>query len=171
MFESQRQLVNAYRAAGIRMGKIQVSSNLQLSLPEKQSSLDRRAALDELSQFAEDKYLHQTCVATEDRLAEFYEDLPDALSSYADSNQRQAWRIHFHMPIYLSSFGALQTGQSAIVDCLSALDLAQPGLQLEIETYAWNVLPAAMQPAVLADGIAAELVWLRNQIAAERAPN
>ena len=34
----------------------------------------------------------------------------------------------------------------------------------EAETYAWGVLPEALQQPDLATGIARELVWLRDQI-------
>jgi hypothetical protein len=34
----------------------------------------------------------------------------------------------------------------------------------EVETYAWNVLPKEHQVANLADGIAREMNWVREQL-------
>ena len=34
----------------------------------------------------------------------------------------------------------------------------------EVETYAWNVLPPELQRDSLADGIADELKWVREQL-------
>ena len=34
----------------------------------------------------------------------------------------------------------------------------------EVETYAWNVLPEEHQVSNLADGIAKEMTWVKNQL-------
>ena len=79
MFEDQDEVLGKYAAAGMQVGKIQVSSALRMDLDlfEPPAAEARRAAMKQLSQFAEDRYLHQTVVRRggEDL---FYEDLRPA---------------------------------------------------------------------------------------------
>jgi hypothetical protein len=120
---------------------------------------ERRAALSQLEKFAEDRYLHQTVVRGPGG-DHFYEDLPQALAAHADpAAATSPWRIHFHVPIYLARFGALETTQEEIVRCLTAArDFSRVG-HFEVETYAWSVLPSELQQPRLADGIAEEICW------------
>ena len=58
--------------------------------------------------------------------------------------------------------GCLGTTQSAIIECLSEID-SWPSKErptLEIETYAWDVLPGvARDQSSLIDGIVQEINW------------
>ena len=165
MFEPQAQAIKRYRSAGIRVGKVQVSSAVvapfdQLDGPQA------RAALAQLQRFDEPRYLHQTTVRSADGAAAMYDDLPLALAALGDDRPQQAWRVHFHVPIYVECFDALQTSQPDIARCLaviaaiSADDDAHATRHVEVETYAWPVLPAELRTPTLAQGIARELAWL-----------
>jgi hypothetical protein len=119
----------------------------------------RRAALAQLGGFAEDRYLHQTMVR--DRGGErFFEDLPGALALGAEHDGEL--RVHFHVPIYLESFGLLRTSRPQILECLAALPRLSACRHFEVETYAWGVLPEALRQPDLATGIAAELRWFAD---------
>jgi hypothetical protein len=54
----------------------------------------------------------------------------------------------------------------ACIDALRALDLldGEDAPTLEIETYAWTVLPEPLRPASLAEGIAEEIRWLAEAL-------
>lgn len=161
MFEDQAEVLARYRAAGIAVGKVQVSSSVVLPL-DHLAPPDRPAALDQLRGFHEPRYLHQTCLRHRPgEPALFYEDLPEALAA-ADPASPAEWRVHFHVPIYLRSFGRLFASQQAILNCLR--DLHQHGGtdHFEVETYAWSVLPEELREPDLARGIARELSWLRG---------
>jgi hypothetical protein len=67
------------------------------------------------------------------------------------------------VPIYLDRWGALEGTQEQIPACLAAAARHTSCRHFEVETYAWGVLPPALQPADLAEGIARELVWLDQQ--------
>ena len=164
MFERQADVLRAYREAGIRVAKVQISSNLKLTLGEATSAADRAAAITALATFAEDRYLHQTCVSIDGGEPRFFEDLPQALQTIDVGRQAQDWRVHFHVPIHVESFGPLQTGQQEILQCLDAMDLEDETIHWEVETYAWNVLPEQLQPEHLHEGIAAELLWLAARL-------
>jgi hypothetical protein len=160
MFEEQEDVLRRYHAAGIGVGKIQVSS--AVCLPGN-VALDgtREEALAQLASFREPRYLHQTVIRKNASTAPvFYEDLPQALTARHSQNTTTAeWRIHFHVPIYLERFGHLHASQQAILQCLqtaTALDLTH---HYEVETYAWTVLPQELQEADLATGIAREMQW------------
>lgn len=162
MFEPQDVALRAYRDAGISVGKVQLSSAVSVDFESKAPS-DRAAALTQLKSFAEDRYLHQTCVRQPTGGTTLYSDLPDAITAAeADGGPTGEWRVHFHVPVYVESFGEISTTQPAIGELLKAV---QPGDELhhfEVETYAWNVLPDELQRDELADGIADELAWVRD---------
>ncbi len=160
MFEPQADVLQTYAAAGIRVGKVQVSS--AICLPFAEIPADERAqAVQQLQQFAEDRYLHQTTVrrnGSADHM--FYEDLPAALAEIDQAEHcTDEMRVHFHMPIYLESFGFLRTTRADIVDCLNAARTMGDVKHFEVETYAWGVLPDELQAASLAEGIAREMDW------------
>ena len=77
------------------------------------------------------------------------------------------------MPIFLERFGQLTTSRSDVLDCLRTLASlnASPNHRveftghLEIETYAWTVLPETMRQRGLAQDIASEFNWLKQSIA------
>ncbi len=162
MFEEQADVLRAYRAAGIRVGKVQVSSAVCARL-DALPQATRRAALDQLAAFREPRYLHQTCVrrSAEEKPA-FYEDLPAALDAARGGVLSGEWRTHFHVPVFLERFGQLETSQGDILKCLEAARRYSDTTHFEVETYAWNVLPPELRQADLAKGIAEELKWFQT---------
>lgn len=165
MFENQQDVLGRYREAGIQVGKVQVSSAICCDF--NKIAPDRRAdAIAQLTAFAEDRYLHQTMVRqAPDAEPVFYEDLPLALREIENpSALTSEWRIHFHVPIYLTEFGSLGASQQAIVECLAEIGESHETGHFEVETYAWGVLPESLQHDDLASGIAAEMRWLQEQL-------
>jgi len=174
MFEEQAEVLQRYRAAGIGVGKVQVSSAVVLPL-DRTPRADRGAALRQLAGFNEDRYLHQTLVRTAAGvLPVFHEDLPLALAKAEPERATGEWRVHFHVPIYLERFGRLEASRPAILDCLRTVNAHGMTEHFEIETYAWGVLPRELQQPDLAAGIADELTWFRQtwqQLQSERPAN
>jgi hypothetical protein len=165
MFEPQRKVIERYRAAGIGIGKVQVSSAVRVPL-DRMEPRQRRQALEQLSGFAEDRYLHQTMVKHQDQPPRFYEDLPLALAAEQENGEPAGeWRVHFHVPVYLERFGLLETSQADILACLDALHDQPEVAHFEVETYAWGVLPEPLQVPDLATGIAREMTWFAEQLA------
>jgi hypothetical protein len=165
MFEPQREVIERYRAAGIGIGKVQVSSAVRVPM-DRLEPRQRRQALEQLSGFAEDRYLHQTMVKQQDQPPRFYEDLPLALAAEREKGEPAGeWRVHFHVPVYLERFGLLETSQADILACLDALRDQPEVTHFEVETYAWGVLPESLQVPDLATGIAREMTWFAEQLA------
>lgn len=160
MFEPQGHALRVYREAGIRIGKVQVSSAVALPL-EALPTDERAAALTQLAAFNEPRYLHQTSHRDGDGQLHFFEDLGPALAWLEDpARQSGEVRVHFHVPIYLEQFGALHTTQRQVLACLDEVETDH----FEVETYAWSVLPPELQQPSLADGIAAEMRWFQERI-------
>ncbi len=163
MFESQADVLETYRREGIAVGKVQISSAIRARFPGAENVNRANAMLEQLSAFAEDRYLHQTMIRCGvPSTPRFFEDLPIALDwAKANPVADTEWRIHFHVPIYLERFAALETTRSAIDECLKHFGRGSVELpHFEVETYAWTVLPRELQLSSLADGISRELQWL-----------
>jgi hypothetical protein len=163
MFEDQEEVLQKYAAAGMQVGKIQVSAALAMNLDlfEPPADQARKAAIKQLSAFAEDRYLHQTVVRRDgDDL--FYDDLGLALEAERD-DPRGEWRVHFHVPIYLNEFGRLRATQDEIGRALAAARQHTNCQHYEVETYAWGVLPAELKQQELSAGIAEELKWFESK--------
>ncbi|GAA4467632.1 metabolite traffic protein EboE [Novipirellula rosea] len=171
MMESQADVLQRYASAGITIGKVQVSSAIVAEW-DAMSLGRRQEAIEQLSKFAEDRYLHQTGRITGDDQFELTEDLP-ALISRAPASGDPAcgdkrWVVHFHVPIFLERFGHLTTSQDEVRDCLRTLLSSDTSIDftghLEVETYAWSVLPDAMRKRSLAEDISEEIRWLRREL-------
>ncbi len=164
MFEDQSTVLQKYSDAGISIGKVQISSAIEIRFADLTAE-ERQAVLNEVALFAEDRYLHQTTARDNAGNVRFYEDLPYALNEVAaNPPQDETWRIHFHMPIYLDQFGLLRTTQARIYDFLSEIQRFPEIRHFEVETYAWSVVPEDLRQQELAAGIAQEIHWLRQQL-------
>lgn len=160
MFEGQTEMFRRLNAAGIGVGKVQVSSAVIMPL-DKLSPTDRALAVAQLSEFHEERYLHQTVVSQDAGATSiFYEDLQLALASAKGAAELSGeWRTHFHVPVYLEKFGLLETSRPQILECLQSAAEFSDVSHFEVETYAWNVLPRELRQIELADGIAKEMKW------------
>ena len=161
-YEQPSEALARFAAAGIRIGKVQASAALKADLPASPAA--RRALADRLRPFAESTYLHQVIERRADGTLRRYPDLPDALPHIGCAEAR-AWRIHYHVPIFTRSFQGLRSTQSDITETLRVLPQTSDCCHLEIETYTWDVLPAALK-ADLDASIAREYDWLLRQLSA-----
>lgn len=172
MFEPQSDVLSRYLAAGIRIGKVQVSSAVHVPWDECHGDVRAQTSvLDQLKTFDEPKYLHQATRANAHaRLEELSEDLSRALEIWLPDSGFPAypWRVHFHVPIFVDRFGSLKTTQHDISMATRFLEGHRQSLvgdslwftgHYEVETYAWPVLPESLAVDDLASGIARELFY------------
>lgn len=163
-----------YRREGIEIGKLQISNGI-VAPWELMANGRRREAIQQLANFAEDRYLHQTGRFFDGQF-ELVTDLPEALARIATRSVDREdpvggddrWVVHFHVPIFLDRFGHLTTTQDdihlALESCLRHCQSDQFTGHIEIETYAWSVLPEAMRRRELIDDIVDEFRWLHRAI-------
>jgi len=160
MFEDQEEAFEAYAAAGIRIGKVQISSALRIDL-EGGDSNDARRALDQLADFREDRYLHQTVHRLRSGEIRFHDDLPAALEGI-DPEEGGEIRTHFHVPVFLDRAGLLGTTWEMVRSGMERLLSDGEIRHFEVETYAWGVLPENLRSEILAEGIAREMNWVKE---------
>ena len=155
-YEQPGEVFRQVEEAGIRIGKIQISAALKSLLP---NSAEERKQVGELYKpFAESTYLHQVVARQADNSLRHYNDLPAALQDIQNSSL-QEWRTHFHVPVFESHYGKLQSTQDDICQVLEILKENPVTQHLEVETYTWEVLPPESR-LPLTDSIVRELQWV-----------
>jgi hypothetical protein len=121
----------------------------------------RKPLIDAFSEFNETTYLHQVVARKADGYIH-YPDLPQALEDAANPAVEE-WRSHFHVPVFIDSYGVLSSTRSDIEKVL-ALQRKQPFTQhMEVETYTWDVLPADLK-LPMDRSISRELHWVLQQL-------
>ena len=153
-YEDPAVALDRFARAGIRIGRVQLSSALHIVFPPDAARRDAVAA--RLRRFADTTYLHQV-VARRGGTLRRYPDLAPALDHADDSDAE--WRIHFHVPLFTNRYEALGSTQEYVK---RVIDLALRGrvtTHLEIETYTWDVLPAGLKLDLL-ESIGREYEWV-----------
>ncbi len=159
-YESPVDVLAEFEKLGIQVGKIQISSAVQLDLePTREGREHQMAAVGE---FDEPVYLHQVIQRNNDGTLVSFTDLPEALGHIDDSDAAE-WRIHFHVPIFLDHFGQLGSTQETIRQTFDVLKDRQFTNHLEIETYTWDVLPADLKLPI-DQSIEREYRWVLDAI-------
>jgi sugar phosphate isomerase/epimerase len=154
-FEDAAAGLGALRAAGIRVGKVQVSAGLRLTFDPSD-----RGLIEALRPFAEGVYLHQVVERRAGGLTR-YIDLPDALAAAAgDGGGPREWRIHFHVPLFREELGRFASTQDYLRGVLALLRRDPHAPHLEVETYTWDVLPEDYRREDIASAVARELHWV-----------
>ncbi|MBN7809829.1 metabolite traffic protein EboE [Algoriphagus sp. H41] len=161
VYEEPAETFAKFEAAGLRVGKIQISAALKALIPETANgkfSLGKK-----LQAFAESTYLHQVVARLDDGTLKSYSDLPEALETLPATKEKE-WRIHFHVPVFLENYGSFSSTQETISIVLKEI-LSNPDItqHLEVETYTWEVLPEDTRQS-LGESIARELAWVRGKM-------
>jgi hypothetical protein len=146
------------RAAGIEVGKVQVSSALKLRFSGA-GSLEPLLACDE------DRFLHQVAVRTPGRPDLRFRDLPELRSALgAGGFGGGEARCHFHVPIYAESFPPLETTRAELLRTLDAARRLSGAVHFEVETYTFHVLPEALRGAPVEDHLVREIEFARTAL-------
>ncbi|RQW78092.1 MAG: sugar phosphate isomerase/epimerase [Geobacter sp.] len=145
-FENPREAFSLLADAEIPVAKIHVSSAVRLTTNHSQG----------VRPFCEPRYCHQTYIKKGDEVVAFH-DISEALAAGPASDQE--WRIHYHLPIFDDGTSLYGTTNWFIKEVLAC---RPPGALLEIETYTYDILPAAIRAADVASSICREFQWLRS---------
>lgn len=154
--EDHHHMIEELRALGIKTGKIQISAALKAPLSENLSA--RQSAIDAFRKFNEPVYLHQVVASTKTGSLLRYPDLDKALDD-ANNPAVMEWRAHYHVPLFVQSYGVLQSTQKDIETVLSIQGENPFTFHLEVETYTWEVLPEEMR-LPLTESIIREMEWV-----------
>lgn len=154
-YEEPEHTLEKFRKAGIKVGKIQVSSALKILFKDGKNE----EIWSSLGEFNEPTYLHQVTEKVGDKVIT-YKDLAEVLKKRPKVSEL---RSHFHVPIFLEKYDHLFSTQDQIIKVLEYLKKDQFSNQLEIETYTWDVLPINLKTE-LSNSIVRELEWLKSNI-------
>lgn len=155
-YENPENTLKELLEAGIRVGKIQVSSALQIDF-----RTDQQRKLAAVSTFDEPIYLHQVVARKKDGTLEKFRDLGQGLNQWQPEHEE--WRVHFHVPIFIETYGVLNSTQPQIQEVLELQKRTPFTSYMEVETYTWGILPPEMQKPI-AESITRELRWVHKQL-------
>jgi hypothetical protein len=153
-FESPEIALEQLKAAGIRIGRVQISSAIKMALPADEKG--REQVRQQLHGLVDPVYLHQV-IGDGSRFPDLEDSLPH-LEAAAGSE----WRIHYHVPLFLESYGVLSSTQAELRDALRRL-IPMGVKHFEIETYTWSVLPPELK-LELVDSIEREYRWALDHL-------
>lgn len=153
-YEQPEDILDALDTNGIKVGRIQVSSALKIDFSENRE-IKRKA----IETFDEPVYLHQVVTKNSDGTMSHFPDLPQAIAGWREDQQE--WRIHFHVPLFIQSYGVLDSTQGDIVKTLAIHKERPFSSFLEVETYTWGVLPEDMQKPI-GESIVREIEWVKK---------
>jgi hypothetical protein len=153
-YENPSEALACLRRHQIKISKLHLSSALKA-----RPTPEARAAL---AEFADDVYLHQVVARGADGGLVRYRDLEAALGAAAPAEE---WRVHFHIPLHCPAAEWFEPTTDHLLGVLDVLQ-ADPGLctHLEMETYTWEVMPAAMKSRHVVDQLASEYGWCLERL-------
>ncbi len=154
-FESPVEAIDRFERAGVRVGRVQLSSALDVRMPAEPDAASAMAA--RLRAFADRTYLHQVVERGREGALRRFADLEAALDETPDMAGRH-WRVHFHVPLFAAAYHGLRSTQDQVAAVLDRATRAPFTSHLEIETYTWDVLPPELKLDVV-DSIAREYGW------------
>jgi len=163
-FEDPLMGIQQMQSAGIPIIKLQLSSALRLPAVNA-------LTLAALQNFDEPVYLHQVVERKNDKLTRFH-DLPVAIQAHeltaSDTDCVKEWRVHFHVPVFLSALENFGTTKQELASVLQAHARTPIAPHLEVETYTWDVLPADYRNIPVDQAIARELDWVIDKLNVNR---
>ena len=164
-YEDHHHVIEQLRSLGIKTGKIQISAALKA--PLSQNMDERKKVIDAFSTFNEPVYLHQVMAKKNNGPFILYRDMPLAIDD-SENKDVVEWRAHFHVPLFVSSYGVLGSTRHEIEKVLAIHEATPFTFHLEIETYTWEVLPTEMRLPI-GESIVRELKWVINVLKHEAA--
>ena len=154
-YEDPAAALERLQSAGIRIGRVQLSSALRVNFPDEARKASEVAG--RLRPFADTTYLHQVVEQTH-RGLRHYADLDVALDQQRSTSPRE-WRIHFHVPLFAREYEVFASTQDYVQRVLELATKRPFTTHLEIETYTWDVLPPGLK-LDLGESIAREYDWV-----------
>ncbi len=157
-YEDAREALGRMAKAGVRVGRVQLSSALKVTFPRDETAC--AGLIERLRRFADSTYLHQVIERRNGVLAHF-PDLDVALDRRSSPGGAE-WRIHFHVPLFAREYEGLGSTQDYVQDVLRLARETDFAQHFEIETYTWDVLPPGLKIDLL-DSIEREYRWVLQQ--------
>jgi hypothetical protein len=155
-FESASESLARLTRAGIGIFKLQLSAALKVP------RVDART-VEQLRRFDDGVYLHQVVERRPDGTLARFLDLAPAFANL-DQALGNEWRVHCHVPIFMSTLPELGTTQDFLREILALHQRAPISQHLEVETYTFDVLPEELRRVDASTAVARELAWVRDAL-------
>jgi sugar phosphate isomerase/epimerase len=155
-FEDPRAALERLQTAGVKVGRVQLSSALTVMFPEDDAAA--AAVTERLQRFADSTYLHQVIERRNGQELRHFADLDEALRAGRPPAGAE-WRIHFHVPLFTASYDGLGSTQDYVRTILAIAAQTRFAGHFEIETYTWEVLPSGLKIDLL-ESIGREYEWV-----------
>ncbi len=163
-YEDPAAALSTLTQSGIQVGKVQITAGLEVTWPDKPEQGGRASLAQQLEPFCQSPYLHQVRVREDRGRVRRFPDLEPALA-LMDLGPGGQWRIHYHLPLFVESFGALASTREETRAALKLLQAHRFCPHLEIETYTWEWLPPGLKHELL-EFLTEEYSWVLAVLAA-----
>lgn len=131
--------LDAFAGLGIRIGRLQASSALEVNVPTDSES--QKVLSEHLTQFVSPSLLQQVVARQDDEIVRRFDDLPDAIEVVGNSGG-QTWRIHTHAPLLADRFGGFSSTRQDTAEWLQ--EISARGIDvgmIELRSANWDVVP------------------------------
>ena len=155
-YEDSVAALDRLLAAGISVPKVQLSAAMRIPFMTDE-------LVDAVMRYDDGVYLHQTIVRNPSGLTR-YADLPDAVAAFKEGRADGEWRIHCHVPLFLSDLGEIGSTRADLEAVLAAFRRKSRSSHLEVETYTWDVLPDHLRTGSKAADIAREMSFCVKEL-------
>jgi sugar phosphate isomerase/epimerase len=155
-YEDSVAALDRLLAAGISVPKVQLSAAMRIPFMTDE-------LVDAVMRYDDGVYLHQTIVRSPSGLTR-YVDLPDAVAAFKVGRANGEWRIHCHVPLFLSDLGEIGSTRADLEAVLAAFRRKSRSSHLEVETYTWDVLPDYLRTGSKAADIAREISFCVKEL-------
>ena len=156
--------LDAFAELGIRIGRLQVSSALEVEIPSDAAS--QKTLSEYLDAFVSPTLLQQVVARQDGEMVKRFDDLPDAVAVIGKS-AGQTWRIHTHAPLLADRYGVFASTREATATWLR--EVAARGIDvgmIELRSANWDVVPHDDRAPVEAM-IMQEAAWVRGLLGNE----
>jgi hypothetical protein len=126
-YEDSVAALDRLLAAGISVPKVQLSAAMRIPFMTHE-------LVDAVMRYDDGVYLHQTIVRGSAGLTR-YVDLPDAVAAFKEGRADGEWRIHCHVPLFLSDLGEIGSTRADLEAVLAAFRRKSRSSHVEVETY------------------------------------
>jgi hypothetical protein len=158
-FEKHEDAIHKLTQAGIKIGKVQLSSALKASFGEDKN--ENRKILRSFEKLVDPVYLHQVIEKNNNDQFRRFTDLPEALRNFVHTPSE--WRTHYHVPLFHHSFNELSSMQDEVMEVIKLITENSITKHLEVETYTWKILPEELK-SDLQTSIVRELNWVLHKL-------
>ena len=145
--------------AGVGIGRLQVSSALEVTVPDYQT--DRQDLLAHLDGIRSATLLQQVVATRDGEIVHRYDDLPTAVDAEAAG---ETWRIHTHAPVLADRYGIWRSTRDEAGPWVR--EIASRGMNvgmIELRSANWDVVPADDRGEI-GEMIAREAAWVRSLV-------